>query len=390
MTIAPTAPILDDELLARFNDRAPGYDRANAFFAQDFTELRHAGYLTIAVPAELGGAGLTLPEVAREQRRLAYHAPATALATNMHLYWSGVAADLHRAGDASLDWLLHEVVAGEVFAAGHGEPGNDRDLEYALTRAAPVDGGGYRITGHKIFTSLTPVWTRLGVHAVDDSDPLAPLVVHAFLTRDDPGIRVAETWDTVGQRATRSDDTHLDGAVAVPGRVVRVLPAGPTADPFVGTIFAWAETTFSSVYWALARRALDLAIASARKRDSLKSGRPYAHDPHTQWLAAEATIELEAVLAHLERVADDWAAGVDHGELWPVKLLALKYHATESAKRVVDHAVKIAGAGSLRTASELSRLYRDVVAGTFHPAGVHTVHEVVGKTALGVLTEETP
>lgn len=390
MTITQTPPILDDELLARFNDRAPGYDRANAFFALDFEELRRAGYLTIAVPSDLGGAGLALPEVARAQRRLAYHAPATALATNMHLYWSGVAADLRRTGDDSLEWLLRETAAGEVFAAGHGEPGNDRDLEYALTRAEPGDDGGYRITGHKIFTSLTPVWTRLGVHALDDSDPLDPKVVHAFVTRDDPGVRVVDTWDTVGQRATRSDDTHLDGVHAPPARVARVLPAGPTADPFVGTIFAWAEVTFSSVYYAIARRALDLAIASARRRDSLKSGRPYAHDPHTQWLAAEATIDLEAALAHLERVADDWADGVDHGTWWPVKLLALKYRTTETAKRVVDHAVKIAGAGALRTNDELSRLYRDVIAGTFHPANVHTVHEVVGKTALGVLPEETP
>ena len=33
------------------------------------------------------------------QRRLAYVAPATAVAINMHLYWTGMAADLYRAGD---------------------------------------------------------------------------------------------------------------------------------------------------------------------------------------------------------------------------------------------------------------------------------------------------
>jgi alkylation response protein AidB-like acyl-CoA dehydrogenase len=103
-----------------------------------------------------------------------------------------------------------------------------------------------------------------------------------------------------------------------------------------------------------------------------------------QWSVAEAAIELEGVLAHIERVADDWAAGADHGDAWPVKLVAVKYHATESAKRVVDHAVKVAGAGSLRTAGELSRLYRDVLAGTFHPANTSAVHEIVGKAALGL------
>ena len=79
----------------------------------------------MAVPTEFGGLGLTLAEVCREQRRLAYRAPATALATNMHVYWTGVAADLYRMGDRSLTWMLEEAVAGEVFAAGHGEAGND-------------------------------------------------------------------------------------------------------------------------------------------------------------------------------------------------------------------------------------------------------------------------
>ena len=36
--------------------------------------------------------------------------------------------------------------------------------------AERVDGG-YRFTGHKSFGSLTPVWTRLGLHGMDTSDP---------------------------------------------------------------------------------------------------------------------------------------------------------------------------------------------------------------------------
>src|SRR5205823_4412266 len=91
--------ILSDEMLARFRERAPVYDRENRFFDEDFEELRSAGYLKIAVPQDLGGGGLSLAQVIREQRRLAYYAPATALAVNMHIYWTGVAADLRRFGD---------------------------------------------------------------------------------------------------------------------------------------------------------------------------------------------------------------------------------------------------------------------------------------------------
>jgi alkylation response protein AidB-like acyl-CoA dehydrogenase len=128
MAVATTHRVLSDDILARCAERAPIYDRENRFFTEDFEELRQAGYLLMNVPEELGGMGMSLAQVCQEQRRLAYHAAPTALAVNMHLYWTGVAADLWRTGDKSLEWLLRGAVAGEVFAAGHAETGNDLPL----------------------------------------------------------------------------------------------------------------------------------------------------------------------------------------------------------------------------------------------------------------------
>src|SRR5262245_27081150 len=162
-TTAPVPSVLTEDLLRRGAGRAAAYDRENRFFQEDFDELRDAGYLLLAVPEQFGGLGLNLAEVCQEQARLAYRSPATALAINMHLYWTGVAADLHRSGDHSLDWLLEEAAAGEVFAAGHGERGNDVPILASSAIAERADGG-YRFHGHKIFGSLTPVWTRLGIH----------------------------------------------------------------------------------------------------------------------------------------------------------------------------------------------------------------------------------
>src|SRR3954469_24306203 len=157
---APAPLVLSDELIARCGERAATYDRENRFFTEDFEELKAAGYLKMPIPRELGGLGMTIAEVCREQRRLAYRAPATALATNMHLYWMGVAADLYRLGDASLVWMLEEGARGEVFAAGQGEAGNDPPGLYSTATAERVDGAS-RFTGRKSFGSRSPVWTRL-------------------------------------------------------------------------------------------------------------------------------------------------------------------------------------------------------------------------------------
>jgi len=383
-----TESILTTELLERCGARAAGYDRDNRFFTEDFEELKAAGYLRLCIPKAFGGAGLNLAEACKEQARLAYRAPATAIAVNMHLYWTGVAADLNRAGDHTLDWLLKDAADGEVFAAGHGERGNDLPVLASSSTAERVEGG-YRFTGHKIFGSLSPVWTRLGIHAMDLSDPDRPMVVHAFMPRETVGYEIKETWDTLGMRATRSDDTVLRGAFVPDRYIVRVVPAGfAGADLFVLGIFAWAEPTFGHIYAAIARRARDLAVAGVRQKTSVAmSGRSMAWNPMIQYTIAEMDMELDAIGAQIAQVANDWSSGADHGGTWPAKLVSAKYRAVEGAKRVVDLAMDVSGGTGMFKAHELERLYRDVRCGGFHPANGALVHEIVGKTALGLLGE---
>jgi len=153
---APSSTLLSQDILDRCAERAPIYDRENRFFNEDFEELRSAGYLRMAIPTEFGGSGYSLEQVSRELRCLAYYAAPTALGLNMHIYWTGLFADLWRSGDKSLEPLLREAAAGEIFAAGHAESGNDLPLLLSTTKAERVDGG-YRINGRKSFGSLTPV-----------------------------------------------------------------------------------------------------------------------------------------------------------------------------------------------------------------------------------------
>ena len=381
---------LTDEILVRCQERAPRFDRENSFFTDDFQELRDAGYLLLPVPEEFGGRGLTLAEVAQEQRRLAYHAAPTAVAINMHLYWVGVAADLWRAGDRSLQWVLEEAARGHVFAAGHAESGNDVPVLLSTTRAERVDGG-YRFTGHKSFGSLTPVWTYMGLHGMDLSDPARPRVVHAFMPRNTEGYAVRDTWDTLGMRATRSDDTILDGAFVPDRYVARVVPAGAAGiDAFVLSMFAWALLGFGNVYFGMARRALDLTVDTLKKKGSIALTRPMAYHPEAQHHVAEMGLELEAIEPHLDRVADEWARGVDHGARWPMKILAAKYRAVEGAWKVVDTALELAGGFGVFRRSGIEQLFRDARLGRIHPGNTMFTHEVVGKTLLGISPDEQP
>ena len=388
VTAERSAGVVTDAIVDACGSRAAAYDQDNEFFKDDFEQLRDAGYLKMAVPKEFGGMGMSLEQVIQEERKLAYRAPATALALNMHLYWTGVAADMRKMGDNSLEWVLEEAGRGEVYAAGHGERGNDLPLFLSTAKAERVDGG-YKLYGRKMFGSLTPVWTRLGIHAQDNDAPGGPQVVHVFMPRETDGYRIEETWDTLGMRATRSDDTVLEGAFVPDRYVARVIPAG-TPDLFVLCIFAWAELSFGSIYMGLAQRARDLAIENAHKRTSLALTRSMAYNPEVQHAVAEMVFSMEAAGAQVDRIANEWSNGADHGHDWPMKLVAAKHNAVECAKLVVDRAMSISGGTGMFKTSELERLYRDARCGGFHPANTILAPEIVGKIALGIDLGEQP
>ena len=378
------------DLLDRCHERAAGYDRDNLFFQEDFEELREAGYLKCALPTDFGGNDMNLFEVGRLTRKLAYYAPPTALALNMHNYWVGLAADLRRAGDKSLDWLLELASKGEILAAGHSESGNDFPVLFSSTKAEKVSGG-YKFTGRKSFGSLAPVWTYLGLHGIDMSEPDKPKIVHGFASRDTKGITIKENWDVMGMRATRSDDTLLEDVFVPDERIARIVPAGAAGmDPFVLGVFSWALINFGNVYCGLAERLRDISIKALQTKQAITMERPMSHHPTAQYGLAEIVLELNAIVPQLDTVARDWSDTNDRGLDFALRIIATKYNAVEGAWRIADKALELSGGFGMFKKSELERLYRDCRAGRFHPANSSLSHELLAKMTLGIDPDSQP
>jgi alkylation response protein AidB-like acyl-CoA dehydrogenase len=371
-------------VLEQFRARAAIADAQNTYIDDDLAALREIGYLAAVVPQELGGWGLDLAEFSALQRQLARYAPATALAMTMHSYWVGIAVELERWGDTSCRFLFDEALAGRIIGAGHAEAGNDAPVVMSTTVATPVPGG-YRFTGHKLFGSNGPAWSLLGVHGIDVSNPEAPMIVHGFVDRQAVGVTVIPRWDTLGMRPTQSYETVLDAAFVPSSRIGRVVPAGSDQDLFLFGMNVWALPIMGSVYLGIAERALELAVASATKKTSVAIPRhTYAHNPMVQHQIAEMYLELDAATALVDRLVTDGARGADHGAMWGPRIVSAKWRAVETAKRVVDLALDVAGGAAMMRGSELERLYRDARAGGFHPANAALTYETVAKTLLGI------
>lgn len=374
---------LSDDLLARIHERATVHDQENTFPTDDLADLREAGYLAAFVPKEYGGAGLSLVEIAAEQTRLAKAAPGTALGINMHQIIVGLGRHLVRNGNDRGELILRDAAAGELFGFGISEPGNDLVLFGSITKATPDGEGGYSFEGTKVFTSLAPVWTRLLTFGRDDSGEDGPHSVFGIMHREDGGFTIKDDWDTLGMRATQSNTTILEGAHVPADRILTRCEPGPSKDPVVFGIFSNFEILLGATYQGVGERAVEVAAEHVKTRTSVKNQTVYSNDPDIRWRISEAALAMNAVGPQIRELARDIDAGVDRGPIWMPQLSAAKNASAEATLRAVEQAIRACGGSSYYNRHELSRLYRDALAGLFQPSDQESLHGAWANVILG-------
>jgi alkylation response protein AidB-like acyl-CoA dehydrogenase len=299
-----------------------------AVMRRDIAKLDDVGYLKVALPPEFGGLGCTLRQAACGQRRLARHAPLTALAVSAHLYWTGAAADAYRAGDNSVRWILLEAARGALFAAGHGATiaGGDLRLADPQSRCDPAGESGYRFRSPSVLSSLTPTWDWVAVHAIHPAagtERARPDAVLAFAGR--------------GSRCTPAF------------RVARVALAGAPTDTFTSSAIGWGHSILASVQYSDARRAFNAAMAAATSEfaGSTAEHRVGGH-PLDRWPVAEAGLRLDAMKERIADITHPWPlvqdTTPDLGGQKLIGIYAMRHEVADGAAKVHDLLAQIAAA----------------------------------------------
>ena len=374
---------LSDELLGEIHSRAARYDAENTFPEEDYDQLRNAGYYAAFVPEEFGGSGLTLSEIAAEQTRLAKAAPGTALGINMHQIIVGLGRMLVDAGRSEGEQILRDAADGHLFGFGISEPGNDLVLFGSITDAKPTEDGGYTFTGTKVFTSLSPAWTRLLTFGADSDSSDAPKSVFAILRREDGGVTIKDDWYVLGMRGTQSNTTLLEGARVKVEQVLGRVDPGPNLDPVVLGIFANFEILLAATYAGVGERAIEVAVEHVKKRRSVMNQTTYSNDPAIRWRLAEAALLMNAVGPQIREMAALVESDAEPNLGWLPRLSAVKNAASEASLRVVEQCVRACGGSSYYDKNELTRLYRDVLAGLFQPSDQESLHGAWANMLLG-------
>ena len=133
----------------------------------------------------------------------------------------------------------------------------------------------------------------------------------------------------------------------------------------------------------MGERAVEVAAEHVKTRTSVKNQTVYSNDPDIRWRIAEAALAMNAVGPQIRELARDIDAGVDRGPIWMPQLSAAKNASAEATLRAVEQAIRACGGSSYYNRHELSRLYRDALAGLFQPSDQESLHGAWANVVLG-------
>ncbi|TWP53708.1 acyl-CoA dehydrogenase [Lentzea tibetensis] len=351
-------------------EHAAEHDRDATFVREAYDAMRAEGYLALAVPEELGGLGATIRQVCYAQAELARHDGATGLAVAMHQYLTLVQRFRRRNGAADAEAVLRRVASDGIVIATSG----GSDWLWPTTTAV-ADGDGYRISGRKAFCSQSPGATVVATCATFGDE-----VLHFSVPFAAEGVRIEETWDTLGMRGTASHDVVMDDVYVPADKIAGRRPYGEFGGPLLAAVVHFAPVV-GATYYGIAAGARDLAVEAAT--GGARGPQPQALLGRVQrqvgLMDARLRVAWWSLMGAVDELGDDYAASPST----QATVMVAKREAVLAAIEVVDLAMDVLGGRAFFKRSPLERAFRDVRAGKFHPLTPESTLSYVGKLSLG-------
>lgn len=371
ITTAAQALAIATELAEEFRQGAAERDHARRLPHQELDRLSASGLLALTVPAAFGGAELAPSVVAEVVRILAVADPNIAQIPHSHFVYLNL---LRLAGSPALRHeIFTRVLAGARIANAQSERGGATVAEIG-TVLRPVegrfvvDGTKFYCTG-SLFADLLAVLTRL-----DDPQGvsgLAPGEYVAFVAAAQPGVRIVDDWDALGQRTTGSgtvafESVGVDPAFLVARAAAVAVPTG---------YGAFAQLLHAAIDTGIARGALDAAAEFVRTQ-----ARPWFEAEVTRAvddpLVVQRFGELGVAVAAAEATLTVAGAAVDEavraeaavGQA-SIAVATAKVLADRAANEVSAAVFEVGGTRSAAATHRLDHFWRN--------ARTHTLHDPV-------------
>ena len=381
---------LCDEVAAKFPPRARKNDAEASFPVENYADMRAAGLMGLMVPENHGGMGADFYQYTRAAGRLARGDGATAVTFNMHNIIIATLAEVNeealvgRIGGLMADfrsWVFAEAMAGKVFAASLTEPGAGFHPKSLTTTYERVDGG-YKLNGKKSFVSLSENADYYVVAAVAEETlgTGEPRISWLVVADDDPGVSFQRIWDTLGMRATVSNNMLLED-VSIPkermfmrteGGVVEKLSKEPHM--VVGG--------FTACYFGIMEAIFKFVVEYQDGRKMTGTDIPIIDSELVQHRIGEMSVTLEAarelVYSAARRVVEDRGSKKTNAAIHRAK-----YFVGEMGPDLASQAIRLCGGSTISKHLPMERYFRDIRCCGLMPAKSDECLWYVGKEALG-------
>lgn len=363
-----------------FAERASLHDRTAGFPFENFQELADAGLLALPVPKAIGGGGGSVADAVRVVGLVAAADAATGLVLAMHYihhlviakngHWPASLAE--KVGrDAIDDIALINALRVEPDLGSPARGG----LPATIARRTPE---GRRISGRKIYSTGAPILKWMTVWAKTDEPDIR--VGQFLVPAKSDGIRIVETWDHLGLRASGSHDVVFDDVLIPLDHEIDVRPPAAWGPPDVAQATIQAVLV-GAVYDGVARAARDWLIEFLRTRVPSSLGAPLSTLPRAQ----EIVGGIEAKLAVNARLLNSFASDIDgRVSLSASEGNIVKLTVTNNAVATVEDALSLTSNHGLTRANPLERHYRDVLCGRVHTPQDDSTRIAAGRRALGI------
>jgi len=218
--------------------------------------LKRAGFGTLRLPAELGGAGLTVPQLFSAVIDVAQADPIVAHIFRAHFWFVE-----ERLRSQSRKWL-DLVSEGKIFGNAFSEKGTQAVGSLVFnTRLLPSPTGGFRLDGEKFYSTGTLFSDYLTTTATTDHDSVAIAVVPA----DRPGVKIIDDWDGFGQRRTGTGTTTFTGVTVAEDEVLSDSPYD--AEPVPTVQYASLQLYIHAVVAGILANVVDDGVDLLRSRE---------------------------------------------------------------------------------------------------------------------------
>ncbi|WP_280402014.1 acyl-CoA dehydrogenase family protein [Nocardia carnea] len=312
---------------------------------------RELGFYGIHLPAEYGGQGLTFTELAALKEEIG---------ASPRLFSSSVLGDMggplrigaifDYATPYQLEKYLLPVLRGEracCFSLTENDAGSD--VRGMLTTATP-DGDGWRLTGHKVFSSAGPFADfSILVARMTDTDGVSSESYSAFLVDlDAPGCTVAEGQTPMSGEHIEADIV-LDDCYIGPEQLLGEIGQGLRIGLGRVTVnrLLHCPTALGG-----ARRALQLSLDYAKTRQV--NGAPLGMLQSIQHRLADMAADYYAARS----MTYDALAALDTGARPRTEAFLCKLFVAEKAFTIADHAVQIHGKAGVVRGGEVEGLFQ--------------------------------